>query len=132
MGNNKIRQIHLRLSEEEYKSFQEKSKKYGGISQMIRKLVGIADDVYAKNHYDILLEMTEMFQQHNTEINRVGVNINQAVRQINIQALKNSLNTQTAQNDLMPYLNKYYRLLIDLEKGQKQLLKKFMRKTTLN
>lgn len=75
------KQIHLYVTEDEYKVLQDKSDYVGmNISQFIRNI--ILDDNIKKLPVDEIIEASKAINNYKFEINKIGNNINQLVKVI--------------------------------------------------
>lgn len=75
------KQIHLYVTDDEYKVLQDKSDYVGmNISQFIRNI--ILDDNIKKLPVDEIIETSKAINNYKFEINKIGNNINQLVKVI--------------------------------------------------
>lgn len=80
----KRKQINVRLTDEEYKMMKVKSKNYPSLSTLVIDAVRAFDDRKGRNKIDTMIDFSNYIRQVEVEMARVGNNLNQVTREINL------------------------------------------------
>lgn len=85
----KNREIHLRLTDDEYSVMQKKASEYKFLSSMIIDAVYQFDDRLAIRKVDILQALSDRVLNYHGNLAKIGSNINQMAHYANQLALRN-------------------------------------------
>lgn len=93
--DNKTRRLEIRLNEAEFSIFKEKSKNYSTMSALIIDAVNKFDDRQGIQKLDFVNNFAIILKKYFFELNRIGNNINQISRHLNINSKENSFYKDT-------------------------------------
>ena len=81
-AKRKVKQLHIRISEDEYFSIKKKAKKYPSISALILDAVANFDMKRGRNRIDTMIEFSKDMRKAEVDISRIGNNINQIAKEL--------------------------------------------------
>lgn len=82
--NNRLKQINIRLTEEDFSLFKKKGKDYQSMSSMIIDSVKEFNTAGGSNKIETLNSWSTEFSAFKVELSRIGNNINQVAHYANI------------------------------------------------
>lgn len=86
-SSNKDKQLHIRLSLEEYNLIRERSKAYQSISSFVLDALLNYDVRRGRNRIDTMIKFSELMTKSDVSLARIGNNINQIAHEMNRQRL---------------------------------------------
>lgn len=121
--NNKLKQINIRLTEEDFSFFKEKGKNYPSMSALITDSVKQFNTSGGANKIEALNSWAIEFSAFKVELSRIGNNINQVAHYANILQTQQIVPDETM-NVFIEKISEYNNLL----KKMTELQEKFTRK----
>lgn len=82
---NKTKQLHLRLSEQEFQQVKKLAKGYPSMSAFVLDAVKNNDPRKGRNRIDTMIKFSELMEKSDVSLSRLGNNINQIAHAINRQ-----------------------------------------------
>ena len=113
-SGNKDQVIRLRVSGAERDMFEAKAANYGSISAMIRDAVAHYDDTLMKRRIESMNLLYPLISKHESDLNRVGSNLNQVAHYCNLLAENNEYNMQVITSSVEPVLHQLLTLNSDI------------------
>ena len=113
-SENKDQVIRLRVSGAERDMFEAKAANYGSISAMIRDAVAHYDDTLMKRRIESMNLLYPLISKHESDLNRVGNNLNQVAHYCNLLAENNEYNMQVITSSVEPVLHQLLILNSDI------------------
>ena len=114
MEENKTKQIHLRVSEEEEKILKEKAKNWGGsVSAFILNACMKYDSEDRRNKLQFIREWNKEMSEYKTDIDKIGTNINQIARVVNTMKLQGEV---AISEDMVAEVRTYNLLMRKMER----------------
>ena len=86
---NKTKQLHLRLSEQEFQQVKKLAKGYPSMSSFVLDAVKNHDPRRGKNRIDTMIKFSELMEKSDVSLSRLGNNINQIAHAINRKIMAN-------------------------------------------
>lgn len=86
---NKIKRLEIRLSEQEFQHIKKHSKGYSSMSSFILDAVKNHDPRRGKNRIDTMIKFSELMENSDVSLSRLGNNINQIAHAINRKIMAN-------------------------------------------
>lgn len=86
---NKIKRLEIRLSEQEFQHIQKHSKGYSSMSSFVLDAVKNHDPRRGKNRIDTMIKFSELMENSDVSLSRLGNNINQIAHAINRKIMAN-------------------------------------------
>ena len=112
-SGNKDQVIRLRVSGEERELFEAKAANYGSTSAMIRDAVAHYDDTLMKRRIESMNLLYPLISKHESDLNRIGNNLNQVVHYCNLLAANGEYNMQIITSSVEPLLHQLLSLNSD-------------------
>lgn len=81
----KTEELHLRITKSEKLRLAEKAKNYPSLSSYILDAAMQFDDKLGIKKIDLINDFAQVYNAHNIELNRVGVNLNQLAKYTNMK-----------------------------------------------
>ena len=113
-SGNKDQVIRLRVSGAERDMFEAKAANYGSISAMIRDAVAHYDDTLMKRRIESMNLLYPLISKHESDLNRIGNNLNQVAHYCNLLAENNEYNMQVITSSVEPVLHQLLSLNSDI------------------
>ena len=127
MKTKRTRQVHFRISEEEYDKIKKRAAKYGGITQFYAAAAEVLIDTSIQERIELRKLISEQYLRIDQKLAHSGGNLNQAMRQVN-EAAKVAHPTQALiLNSLMPQIEQYHQENTEVRKLLSELTKKCMK-----
>lgn len=127
MKDKRTYRFELRLSEEEYRLFKEKSKNYQTMSAMIRDAVKDFNDIRTKGKIAVLTDARHHYIQCSQRLGWLGSNINQAQHRANELAIAGELSHDYVQNVLFPKVSEALKLIRQMKAEQEKIYSKLLK-----
>ncbi len=86
---NKIKRLEIRLSEQEFQHIKKHSKGYSSMSAFVLDAVKNHDPRRGKNRIDTMIRFSELMEESDVSLSRLGNNINQIAHAINRKIMAN-------------------------------------------
>lgn len=86
---NKIKRLEIRLSEQEFQHIKKHSKWYSSMSSFVLDAVKNHDPRRGKNRIDTMIKFSELMENSDVSLSRLGNNINQIAHAINRKIMAN-------------------------------------------
>lgn len=86
---NKIKRLEIRLSEQEFQHIKKHSKGYSSMSSFVLDAVKNHDPRRGKNRIDAMIKFSELMENSDVSLSRLGNNINQIAHAINRKIMAN-------------------------------------------
>lgn len=86
---NKIKRLEIRLSEQEFQHIKKHSKGYSSMSSFVLDAVKNHDPRRGKNRIDTMIKFSELMENSDVSLSRLGNNINQIAHAINRKIMAN-------------------------------------------
>ncbi|RKW46988.1 MAG: plasmid mobilization relaxosome protein MobC [Porphyromonas sp.] len=86
---NKIKRLEIRLSEQEFQHIKKHSKGYSSMSSFVLDAVKNHDPRRGKNRIDTMIKFSELMENSDVSLSRLGNNINQIAHVINRKIMAN-------------------------------------------
>lgn len=86
---NKIKRLEIRLSEQEFQHIKKHSKGYPSMSSFVLDAVKNHDPRRGKNRIDTMIKFSELMENSDVSLSRLGNNINQIAHAINRKIMAN-------------------------------------------
>ena len=86
---NKIKRLEIRLSEQEFQHIKKHSKGYTSMSSFVLDAVKNHDPRRGKNRIDTMIKFSELMENSDVSLSRLGNNINQIAHAINRKIMAN-------------------------------------------
>ena len=86
---NKIKRLEIRLSEQEFQHIKKHSKGYSSMSSFVLDAVRNHDPRRGKNRIDTMIKFSELMENSDVSLSRLGNNINQIAHAINRKIMAN-------------------------------------------
>lgn len=86
---NKIKRLEIRLSEQEFQHIKKHSKGYSSMSSFVLDAVKNHDPRRGKNRIDTMIKFSELMEESDASLSRLGNNINQIAHAINRKIMAN-------------------------------------------
>ena len=86
---NKIKRLEIRLSEQEFQHIKKHSKGYSSMSSFLLDAVKNHDPRRGKNRIDTMIKFSELMENSDVSLSRLGNNINQIAHAINRKIMAN-------------------------------------------
>lgn len=115
----KLKQIHFRVTEDEYNMIKEKGEKYSSISAIILEAVKNFDERDGCNIIDVLDDWARDFGAFKVDLSRIGNNINQVAHYVNTMKTQGVYN-ENVLNIVEQELSAYNELLVNMVKAQER------------
>lgn len=116
MENRRNFRFELRLNEEEYKLFQQKSQSYNGnISALIRDAVSRFDDQKARGKIEAMTDLVNFYKTYQQQLSWFGSNFNQAMHRANELAVAGELNPAYLQKVIMPKVQESLKVIRNIK-----------------
>ena len=116
----------IRFNEREWKIVMSKSNDYSSFSSMIRDAVSVFDDASTIKKIEALNSLSSLLQDHQTELSRIGNNINQLTHYANELAKIDNYSLQFCVDDLLPILQLLLTEIGIIKKNEKAIFKKLV------
>jgi len=113
-SGNKDRIVKLRVSGAERDMFEAKAANYGSISAMIRDAVTHYDDALMKRRIESMNMLYPLISKHESDLNRIGNNLNQIAHYCNLLAANGEYNMQVITSSVEPLLHQLLSLNSDI------------------
>ncbi len=113
-SGNKDQVIRLRVSGAERDLFEAKAANYGSISAMIRDAVAHYDDTLMKRRIESMNLLYPLISKHESDLNRIGNNLNQVAHYCNLLAANGEYNMQIITSSVEPLLHQLLSLNSDI------------------
>ena len=113
-SGNKDRIVRLRVSGEEREMFEAKAANYSSISAMIRDAVAHYDDTLMKRRIESMNLLYPLISKHESDLNRIGNNLNQVAHYCNLLAANGEYNMQVITSSVEPILHQLLALNRDI------------------
>ena len=113
-SGNKDRIVKLRVSGAERDMFEAKAANYGSISAMIRDAVTHYDDTLMKRRIESMNMLYPLISKHESNLNRIGNNLNQIAHYCNLLAANGEYNMQVITSSVEPLLHQLLSLNSDI------------------
>ena len=111
----KEKRIYIRVTKEEHEMITEKSKKYGfSISTLMLDAVKEFDDRKGRNRIDRMIEFSEAVKGFDTDMVRIGNNLNQIAHALNLYKYGNT--------DLVP-LETIHKTILEVQEINKDAIR---------
>lgn len=119
--------FELRLSEEEYELFKQKSTNYQNMSSMIRDAVKCFNDINTRGKIAALTEIKAHYTKFDQRLGWLGGNINQAQHRANELAIAGELSPAYIQEILYPKVNEATKLIRELKAEQDEIYSRLIK-----
>lgn len=86
---NKIKRLEIRLSDQEFQHIKKHSKGYSSMSSFVLDAVKNHDPRRGKNRIDTMIKFSELMENSDVSLSRLGNNINQIAHAINRKIMAN-------------------------------------------
>jgi len=86
---NKIKRLEIRLSEQEFQHIKKHSKGYSSMSSFVLDAVKNHDPRRGKNRIDTMIKFSELMENSDVSLSRLGNSINQIAHAINRKIMAN-------------------------------------------
>lgn len=127
MKTKRTRQVHFRISEEDYEKIKKRAAKYGGITQFYAAAAEVLIDTSIQERIELRKLISEQYLSMDQKLAHAGGNLNQAMRQVN-EAAKAAHSTHAMiLNGLLPKIEEYHQANIEVRKLLFELTKKCMK-----
>ena len=113
-SGNKDQIVKLRVSGAERDMFETKAANYGSISAMIRDAVANYDDTLMKRRIESMNLLYPLISKHESDLNRIGNNLNQIAHYCNLLAANGEYNMQIITSSVEPLLHQLLTLNSDI------------------
>ena len=113
-SGNKDQIVKLRVSGAERDMFEAKAANYGSISAMIRDAVAHYDDTLMKRRIESMNLLYPLISKHESDLNRIGNNLNQIAHYCNLLAANGEYNMQVITSSVEPLLHQLLSLNSDI------------------
>ena len=113
-SGNKDQIVKLRVSGAERDMFEAKAANYGSISAMIRDAVAHYDDTLMKRRIESMNLLYPLISKHESDLNRIGNNLNQIAHYCNLLAENGEYNMQVITSSVEPLLHQLLSLNSDI------------------
>lgn len=123
MKGRKRKNIIFRCTEEEFLNIKEKAKKYPSISSLILDSVRDFQVEGGRNKISLLIETSIKINKNKNDLSKIGNNINQIAHYLNIAKAENRFSLEEMK-DIEIMLEKYYDILCEIDKEQRNILEK--------
>ena len=94
--------------------FEAKAANYGSISAMIRDAVAHYDDTLMKRRIESMNKLYPLIPKHESDLNRIGNNLNQIAHYCNLLAANGEYNMQVITSSVEPLLHQLLSLNSDI------------------
>ena len=111
---NKNQIVKLRVSGAERDMFEAKAVNYSSISAMIRDAVAHYDDTLMKRRIESMNLLYPLISKHESDLNRIGNNLNQIAHYCNLLATNGEYNMQVITSSVEPLLHQLLSLNSDI------------------
>lgn len=119
----RTRRCYIRINEEDYNMFKEKAQAYGSMSAMVRTAVAMLDDRRAIGAMDVMDNMTSLFKKFQSDLSKVGGNLNQASKRANEQAIGEQLTPEFFDRIFLPHVHETREFLLQVKQEQTKIVR---------
>lgn len=124
----KTKQLHFRLTEEDFNSLRERSAPFSSMSEFVAQAIKEFSDTSMKENLESRKLLAEIYRQFDEKLAHVGGNLNQAMRRINETAKAGYSFDAIFQYEFMPKVEDLYILYMNLRKELQELTEKRLKK----
>lgn len=126
MKSKKTKEIHFRLSEDEYRKIADRSKKFDSITNFLMRAIEEFSNVNAAENVENRKNIAKFYAKMDEKLAHVGGNLNQAMKRINEAAVAGIPYYALMQNQLMPRVKECYDLCNEIRKDTLELTRKVL------
>lgn len=120
MVKEKTRDLHIRLTESEYKEIRKKAEIVGSVTKLIVQAVQEYNQKDGRSKVEILNDWTTYYRECKVSIDRVGSNLNQIAHVVNLMRLHDTLNLSP---DMLKEIQSFNDMMKDLNRMQEKLIR---------
>lgn len=120
MVKEKTRDLHIRLTESEYKEIRKKAEIVGSVTKLIVQAVQEYNQKDGRSKVEILNDWATYYRECKVSIDRVGSNLNQIAHVVNLMRLHDTLNLSP---DMLKEIQSFNDMMKDLNRMQEKLIR---------
>lgn len=120
MVKEKTRDLHIRLTESEYKEIRKKAEIAGSVTKLIVQAVQEYNQKDGRSKVEILNDWATYYRECKVSIDRVGNNLNQIAHVVNLMRLHDTLNLSP---DMLKEIQSFNDMMKDLNRMQEKLIR---------
>lgn len=120
---NRTRRCYIRINEDDYNMFKEKSQAYGSMSAMVRAAVASLDDRTTIGAIDVANNMAYLFKKFQSDLSKVGGNLNQASKRANELAIGEQLTPDFFDKIFLPHVHETREFLLQVKQEQTKIVR---------
>lgn len=120
MVKEKTRDLHIRLTESEYREIRKKAEIVGSVTKLIVQAVQEYNQKDGRSKVEILNDWATYYRECKVSIDRVGNNLNQIAHVVNLMRLHDTLNLSP---DMLKEIHSFNDMMKDLNRMQEKLIR---------
>lgn len=113
--------VKIRLTEEEFEAWKEKSLAFGSLSSMLRMAVETFDSKGKRNKIEFLDEFSKLLRSYDNQFSHVTGNLNQVVKRANQLAKVGGLDKNFLEKELYSQIINVNKNILAIKKIQKSI-----------
>lgn len=113
--------VKIRLTEEEFEAWKEKSLAFGSLSSMLRMAVETFDSKGKRNKIEFLDEFSKLLRSYDNQFSHVTGNLNQVVKRANQLAKVGGLDKNFLEKELYSQIINVNKNILAIKKMQKSI-----------
>lgn len=123
---NKTKQIHFRISPEEFESIKKNSSNFQGITHYIRSAIEEFSNANSKTKLEAARDLAKILKEFDYKLAHVGGNLNQAMHRCNELSSAGLLNASNFESNIHKDIIECYNLLLSFRKQVSDIVKKYI------
>ena len=112
---NKIKQIHFRVSTSRFEEIAKRAKSFQGITHFINSAIDEFSDDNYKIKRETRRQLIEFYKIANMHLGHIGGNLNQTVHHLNELAKIRTDNSSYLINEIYPHIQTVHRLCLEIQ-----------------
>lgn len=127
MKTKRTRQVHFRISNEDFEKIKKRAAKYGGITQFYAAAAEILIDTSIQERIELRKLISEQYLKIDQKLAHSGGNLNQAMRQVNEAAKVGHPTQAMILNSLMPQIEQHHKEIIEIRRQLYELTRECLK-----
>lgn len=128
MKDKKTKEIHFRVTAEEYKYISEKADTFSSITSYVMSAIKECSNTSIRENLESRKQLAEIYKKFDEKLAHVGGNLNQAMRRINEAANAGYPYNRLLSDEFMPRVQECYALSMEMRKELLELTKNCLKR----
>lgn len=116
--------FELRLTEDEFNSYEQFAKNYSSRSAFVRTAVLQYNDKMARKRYELMEMLYKLLREYQSNFAHMGANLNQCMHRINELKVMDSLNCELLEQNIAPQIKSLNSIIGTLNDEMAEIYKK--------